>query len=435
MTEQSHTVLVVDDSRFVRDTFARFLANEGYRMIPARGGAEALEAVARELVDLVILDIRMPGLSGLEVLRSLRQQHSPEELPVIMATSVGQSDEVVTAFRLGANDYVTKPLDFPVLLARMQTQLRSKAVAAEAPPMLEMEPGTVLEGKYRLESLIGQGQFGVVYQATHLKLRRQVAVKMLRTGAERDRDLQARFHREGMSACRIRHPNAVSVLDFSFTKSGLPFMVMELLEGRSLGDELKRCGRLSPRRSAEILLPICEVLSEAHDLGIVHRDVKPPNIFLHRGRRGEVVKVLDFGLAKLIGEEVMTQKLTLEGVGPGTPLYMAPERFCERPYDGGADVYSLGVMLYEMLAGQPPFDISGGNPLKMALMHLSEIPRPLSEKALGLPAAVEEVVLQALAKDPEERPSAQELARRFAAALEVEPSVPVAAVVHGCQAC
>ncbi len=434
MTEQSQTVLVVDDSRFVRDTFSRFLANEGFRMIPAPGGAEALEVVDRELVDLVILDIRMPGISGLEVLRSLRQQHSPEELPVIMATSVGQSEEVVTAFRLGANDYVTKPLDFPVLLARMETQLRSKAHAAATAPMPEMEPGTVLEGRYRLESLIGQGQFGVVYRATHRKLRRQVAVKMLRTGAEHDRDLQARFHREGMSACRIRHPNAVSVLDFSFTPTGLPFMVMELLEGHSLADELSRCGRLAPRRSAEILLPICEVLTEAHDLGIVHRDIKPANIFLHRGRRGEVVKVLDFGLAKLIGEEVMTQKLTLEGVGPGTPLYMAPERFCERPYDGGADVYSLGIMLYEMLAGQPPFDISGGNPLKMALMHLSESPRPLAEIAPELPAGVEAVVLRALAKNPEERPSAPELAGRFTAALGL--GTPAAAAARpSCEAC
>ncbi len=427
MTEQSQTVLVVDDSRFVRDTFSRFLANEGFRMIPAPGGAEALELVDRELVDLVILDIRMPGISGLEVLRSLRQQHSPEQLPVIMATSVGQSEEVITAFRLGANDYVTKPLDFPVLLARMQTQLRSKARAAAAVSMPEMEPGTVLEGRYRLESLIGQGQFGVVYRATHQKLRRQVAVKMLRTGAERDRDLQARFQREGMSACRLRHPNAVSVLDFSFTPSGLPFMVMELLEGHSLAEELSRRGALSPQRAAEILLPICEVLTEAHDLGIVHRDVKPPNIFLHRGRRGEVVKVLDFGLAKLIGEEVMTQKLTLDGVGPGTPLYMAPERFCERPYDGGADVYSLGVMLYEMLAGEPPFDISGGNPLKMALMHLSEHPRPLSEIAPELPAEVGDLVARALAKNPQERPSADELGRRFAAALDLRVPPAVAA--------
>ena len=423
MQKESHTVLVVDDSRFVRDTFSRFLGSQGFRMISAPDGAEALELVERELVDLVILDVRMPGLDGLEVLQRLRQRHAPDELPVIMATSVDESEKVVAAFRLGANDYVTKPLDFPVLLARMQTQLRSLARGA-ATPMPEMAPGTVIEGKYRLESRIGQGQFGVVYRATHLKLRRPVAVKMLRAGAESDRDLQARFQREGMSACRIRHPNAVAVLDFSFTRGGLPFMVMELLEGHSLAAELERNGRLAPSRCAEILSPVCEVLTEAHALGIVHRDVKPPNIFLHQGRRGEVVKVLDFGLAKLIGDEVISQKLTLDGVGPGTPLYMAPERFSEAPYDGGADVYSLGVMLYEMLAGRPPFDASGGNPLRMALMHLSESPRPLREVAPELPGAVEEVVLQALEKKPQKRPSAHELSRRFVAALERDEAAP-----------
>ena len=433
MSEQPFNVLVVDDSPMLLDTLCSFLENEGYRAIPARTGLEALRLVDREFVDLVVLDIRMPGLTGLDVLKTLRLSHSPDELPVIMATALDESDDMVAAFERGANDYVTKPLDYPVVLARIQTRLRSKIPAGEreenqGTPWAEIAPGAVLEARYRLDSKIGEGQFGVVYRATHLELERQVAVKMLRTGSRNEGDLRARFRQEGMSTCRIQHPNAVSILDFSFTPTGVPYLVMELLEGHSLDEELRRLGRLRPARCAEILAPVCEVLAEAHGLGIIHRDVKPQNVFLHHGRRGEVVKVLDFGLAKLVGEAVMTERLTLEGVGPGTPLYMAPERFSEMPYDGRADVYSLGVALYEMLVGQPPFLALDGNPFKVAMMHLHEPPRPLRELNPEVPRGVERMVLAALAKEPERRPSVRDLARGFAEAL-AEPASPGDAVL------
>ncbi len=426
MSEQPFNVLVVDDSQIILDTICSFLEVEGYRAIPASGGVEALRLVDREPVDLVILDIRMPGLSGLDVLKTLRQSHSQDDLPVIMATALDESDDMVKAFQGGANDYVTKPLDFPVILARIQTRLRSKlpaGVRAEPQeiPWADVVLGTVLEAKYRLESKIGEGQFGVVYRATHLELERQVAVKMLRTGSRNEEDMRQRFRQEGMSTCRLQHPNAVSVLDMSFTPAGIPYLVMELLEGQSLDRELGREGRLSPTRCAEVLAPVCEVLAEAHALGIIHRDIKPQNIFLHQGRRGEVVKILDFGLAKLVGEAVMQDRLTLEGVGPGTPLYMAPERFSELPYDGGADVYSVGVMLYEMLVGQPPFVALDGNPFKVAMMHLYDLPRPIRELCPEVPRRVEEVVLEALAKESGRRPSARELGRRFAAAVATVP--------------
>ncbi len=429
MNEKPYNILIVDDSPIVLDTFSCLLDSEGFRPILASTGAEALRLVETESIDLVILDVRMPGLSGFDVLKSLRRSHSSDELPVIMATAVGDSNDVVEAFEIGADDYVTKPLDFPVVLARIQTRLRSKARAAQksgpasGTQWAEVEPGTVLEGKYRLESQIGRGQFGVVYRATHLELRRPVAVKVLKTGAHGE-DLAARFRREGMSTCRIQHPNAVAVHDFSFTTAGLPFLVMELLEGDALDVELERRGRLSPARCVELLLPICEVLGEAHSLGIIHRDVKPQNIFLHRQRQGEMVKVLDFGLAKLIGDAVWNQRLTLEGLGPGTPLYMAPERFAELPYDGRADVYSLGIMAYEMLVGQPPFVSADGNPVSVALMHLNDPPPPILDLAPEVPSAVEEVVLRALDKDPENRPPAVELGRLFAAALSSDEPRP-----------
>ncbi len=430
-TEPRFTILLVEDNELHRTMWSNFLRREGHVVVTAADGIEALRLIKDTPVDLILLDIMMPVISGFEVLKILRQRYSPDDLPVIMATAKDQSTDVVKAFDLGANDYVTKPLDFPVVLVRIQAQLRARVPAHTKPPrpkersVLKMAPGTVLEGKYRLDAKLGHGQYGAVYRATHLKLRRPVAVKVLRTPAQAEDEALERLRREGISACRLEHPNVVTVLDFSVS-SRVPFLVMELLEGKSLEEEIRERGPLSPLRCAVILMPICEVLAEAHSLGIVHRDIKPGNIFLQQARRGEVVKVLDFGIAKLLGDSVFDPDITVDGSGPGTPTYMAPERFSEKPYNGRADVYSVGVMLYEMLTGKPPFVVPDGNPIKMALMHMSEQARPLCEENPELPRPLEEVVFAALDKEPDDRPTAEELARNFTAALGLELPAPLA---------
>src|SRR5262249_36060406 len=156
---------------------------------------------------------------------------------------------------------------------------------------------------------------------------------------------------------RVNHPNAVSVLDSGVSAEGIAYLVMELLEGRSLTEELREKGVLPPARCAEILMPVCDVLTKAHASGIVHRDIKPDNIYLNRTAVGEVVKVVDFGIAKLMDDTggQNNESLTVTGGLLGTPTYMAPERLENKPYDGKADVYSLGIMLYRMLAGRVPF--------------------------------------------------------------------------------
>ncbi len=417
------TILLVDDNEVSRLTCRRFLERNDYLVVEAEDGHRALDQLQRVRPSLVVLDVMMPGLSGFEVLERIRHDRPAESLPVIMATARDQSGDVVNAFELGANDYITKPVDFPVLLARIEAQLRSRLSDPEPPgtdvsSVLEIVPGAVLEGKYRLESSIGRGNFGEVYRATQLALERPVALKLLNADVEPGSDEMERFRHEGIAACRIDHPNAVAVIDLSFTASGVPYLVMELLEGHSLHDELKRRGRLPPARCVEILMPVCDVLHLAHEMGVIHRDVKPQNIFLHRSKFGEVVKVLDFGIAKLTGDMAADKELTPEGGILGTPVYMAPERMIG-PSDGKADVYSVGVVLYEMLSGQPPFRASGGGPFKVIKMHLTDPPQPLSELCPELPAGAVSVVHEALEKAPEDRPSAAELARRFAAALDL----------------
>lgn len=419
------TLLIVDDNEIVVCTLSRLLEAEGYRVLTAHDGRRALAKIEVEPVDLVVLDVNMPDLDGVSVLRSLRQDHPPEELPVIMATANGHSEDIVQAFQMGANDYITKPLDLPVVLARIRSQLRSRRPVSSGPApqpssMGEIGVGSVLQERYLLESLIGRGQFGMVYRATHLQLERPVAVKLLRSSLESDATSWQRFHQESVSTGRIQHPNAVSVLDFAISEEGIPFMVMELLEGLTLEKELRFKGRLSPRRCGEIVIPICEVLAAAHDLGIVHRDIKPQNIFLHLARHQEVVKVLDFGLAKLIDETFRRPEMTREG-HPGTPAYMAPERYSDLPYDGRADVYSVGVVLYEILTGQAPFSVSDGNTMALALKHLSEEPRPPSALQPDISQSLEAVVLSAMAKDHETRPDARQLGVALAHAVGLEP--------------
>ncbi len=420
--ERSCSILVVDDNPVTRVLCSRVLSREGYQVMLAEDGIEALRLVKEKAGDLVLLDVMMPGLDGFDVLEALRKIYPSDRLRVLMVTAKDQSEDVVRAFKLGADDYIMKPLDVPVMVARIRVQLRSRPPGDRPPPqsLLELKPGSVLAEKYRLESPIGQGNSGTVYRATHLTLKRPVAVKVFSRGIQADGS-GARFRREAISACRIDHPNAVKVLDLSVTSSGVPFLVMELLEGRNLAEELRQEGCLTLARCAQLLQPICGVLSEVHELGIVHRDVKPQNIFLHQGRQGEVVKMLDFGIAKLLDDSAVEDKITLDGL-VGTPTYMAPERFSGGVCDAGADVYSLGVMLYEMLTGRRPFE-SEGDLFKLIVLHMDESPAPPSELRPELPPAIERLVLEALAKDSGQRPSAAELAARFAAALSSEQPV------------
>jgi len=414
VAECPFSILVVDDNPVTRVLCSRVLAREGFRVEVAEDGIEALRSVKEDSIDLVLLDLMMPGLSGFDVLEALRKLYSPTELRVLMLTAKDQSQDVVKAFEMGADDYIMKPLDVPVMVARVQAQLRAMTPGRNTTKAAwRLDPGTILEDKYRLESVIGNGSFGTVYRATHLALEHSVALKIFQTGLRVGTGTP--FQLEAISACRINHPNAVKVLDLSAMTSGTPFMVMELLEGQTLAQELEGHGPLSPDRCCELMRPVCDVLSEAHNVGIIHRDIKPQNIFLHRSRQGEIVKVLDFGIAKLIDDSAIQAKLTVEGI-VGTPVYMAPERFNGEVSDDRSDVYSVGIMLYEMLTGKRPFE-NEGDLFQLILRHLNDPPSPLREQRPDLPSVIDDLVLEALAKDSRHRPAVADLAQRFEAAL------------------
>jgi serine/threonine protein kinase len=246
----------------------------------------------------------------------------------------------------------------------------------------------------------------------------QVAVKVFRPQpGNESADALERFRREGQSAQKLQHSNAVKVFDSGVSSDGIAYLVMELLDGRSLKDELAAGGKLSAERAVPIAAQALDALAAAHALSMLHRDVKPDNIFLHREHGREVVKVLDFGMAKLRQAGAVRDKsLTMSGVVVGTPIYMAPERLEDRPYDDRSDVYSMGVVLYEMLVGKPPFDTKEGNLWSLLLQQVSHAPPPPTSLDASVPEEVSAVVLRALAKEPALRPTAASMAEELRAA-------------------
>jgi CheY-like chemotaxis protein len=434
-------VLIVDDTPANLALLAEMLMHRGYDVSVATNGSRALALVNAVPPDLVMLDVAMPEMDGYEVCRRLQAQSSSARIPVIFLSAHDEAKDKVAAFHAGGRDYVTKPFHVEEVMARVETQLtiarltneltrRNEELARRNEELLasqrrtdmvfaafsDLLPGKVLDGKYLLGEKIGAGGFGTVFRAQHVPLQRAVAVKVFRPAPGNDTQVGLeRFRAEGASACRVEHPNVVAVLDSGTSEGGIAYLVMELLDGRSLAEELATCGRMSVTRCVEIAVPVCLALAEAASRQMVHRDIKPSNVFLHRGREGEIVKLVDFGIAKLFGEpEVPEHDLTVTGAIIGSPVYMSPERLLGDAYDDRSDVYSVGVMLYQMLSARLPFEQRSGYH-GIAVRSLVDAPLPLTQRVADLPPGLDAVVMSAMARDARRRPTAAALARALRA--------------------
>jgi CheY-like chemotaxis protein len=419
-------ILVVDDSELNRQIAVERLAERGYVVAEAADGAAALREVEARRYDLVLLDIMMPGLDGLAVLRRIRELYALAELPVIMATARGDRADVVEALRSGANDYVVKPLDFAVVGARIETQLAIKAAndtmraelsAANARAQLRrqemldrgidilhicpncgrcydqrtarcLSDGWALDaprllpfrirGRYRFVRTMSSGGMSALYEAHDEKLDRAVAVKLIKPEHFDDPTMRVRFEQEARAVARIDHPGVVFIYDSGDIDDGTLFFVMELLRGMNLGQVLRRHGPGSPRQVASLARQLGAAIGAAHRAGFIHRDIKPENIYLMDGEDGFRVKLLDFGITKPIGFD---PHVTQTGTFIGTPAYMAPEQLRGEEVDVRADVYALAAVLYEALMGRRVAD--GVEPDAMFAAALAKDPadRPTNAEA------------------------------------------------------
>src|SRR5436190_684362 len=272
-------------------------------------------------------------------------------------------------------------------------------------PNSQQDPfiGKVIDGRYEIMARIGEGGMGVVYKAKQTSIDRVIAIKMLNPQMASDQQWVQRFYNEAKATSRLQHPNTIRMFDFGQTADGRLFLTMEFLDGQTLREAVARQAPMAPNRVLKVLIQCCASLAEAHSIGIIHRDIKPDNVFLlNMAGSPDFVKLLDFSVAKLLeGDRMKTQA----GVVFGTPQYMSPEQGRGLPLDARSDLYALGILAFEMLTGNVPYN--DDNPMTVIQMHLHGQVPPMQD---SIPPSVQHVVRRAMEKDA---------ARRYQSAGEV----------------
>lgn len=425
----SRSLLVIDDEEMNRDMLGRRLELEGFCVAYAENGRQGLDMLARQPFDLVLLDMMMPEMNGLQVLSNVRKVRPAIELPIIMVTARTESQDVVEALKLGANDYITKPIDFAIALARVEAQLTSKrsyqqllarpphvntlcnsdgsatlhvgssVVSPSSRDFFEMLVASdrvrVNIGPYEADGVIGQGAMGIVVKAYDAALCRYVALKILAPGLARCPRSRQRFTLEGRFAAALRHENVVAIYGVS-ELDNVPYLVMEYVSGRSLQDLLDSGKRFTVDEIVRIGRQTALGLAAAHEMRLIHRDIKPANILLENTRNS--VRIADFGLARALDQEF---NISQNGLLVGTPLYMSPEQVDGKPLTPATDLFSLGSVLYALCTGQPPFAADSMSGILLAVAEKQPIPMGILNSQI--PDWLIAVIEKLHAKNPQDR--------------------------------
>lgn len=395
-------ILIVDDTKINLLILEDMIQTMGHLPISVESGEAALVAIEDSQPDLILLDIILPGLDGYEILQKLKKDPILCSIPVVMISSLGDSESVVKCIQLGAEDYITKPFNIPLLKARITSVMEKRQAALKADQL----------GRYTLEKKIGEGGMAEVYLAHHALLRRPTAVKVLKRKHLNEENLKL-FEREVQITSKLTHPNTIVIFDYGRTPDGLFYYAMEYLEGISLQKLVEQNGPIPEERVIHILKQVCGSLAEAHAHGLIHRDIKPANIMLcNRGGEYDVVQVLDFGIVQIMSEK---DRAAQEDYVLGTPAYMPPESLQSgTELDGRSDLYSLALVAYFLLTGKDPFNKESLE--KTIEAQINEAPVSLSI-ILGekISPDFDRLILKCLEKEMENRPPN---ARNLRASLE-----------------
>lgn len=411
------SILIIDDDKQVLSILKTAFKNLDCEILTAQNGQEALPIIIDTMPSIIISDWHMPELDGLGLFLQVKKSPYTKHIPFIFLTATDDAEVRAALLENGVEDYWSKPFNTRELKVRAQRLLERLDTIAESHcerasmRTLITTPTSgsdVINNRYKITDTIGFGGMGIVYCAHDLKTETQVALKVLRAEYVSDDLAVRRFAREAAAATKVKHPNIVNTFEYGLLSTGQAYLSMELLNGHPLDQELREKIHIPFIKAVEIVRQVCLAISELHKHSIVHRDLKPSNIYLLDTPDGSVqVKILDFGIA-LLNQNPELTRLTDNNSMMGTPLYLSPEQASGYDIDGRSDIYSLGVVFYEMLAGIPPFD---GTAYEIINQHLTKKPVHLKHLC-NVEQEVCELVMKMLEKKPGDRPqNASEIAK------------------------
>jgi len=384
------------------------LENQGFEVFWFEG-AQEMDKIKEINPSIILSNILLPGIDGFNFLSKIRTEKDLQNIPFIFISKKSDSFNIKRALALGASDFLPKPLDMDILITKIHRYLNLKPYEISFAPSRDfkdieakgryedLKPNYIIFERFQIIKELGEGGIGKIYLSKDLKLKEEIVLKFLKASLLEDRSILEKFKEEVRIARKLIHPSIVRIYDF-WEIGDLKFITQEYVEGRTLREILQANGPFPISIGLKISKKLCDVFSYAHSMGIIHRDIKPENIMV---LEKEEVKILDFGIAKVFEDSSLRKVTSSSGETFGTPEYMSPEQLSSRTVDLRSDIYSLGIVFYEIFCGDIPF--KGKSKISIALMQIQNKPKPPTNLNPKIPPELENIILKMLEKRKEDR--------------------------------